>query len=152
MLSMSIQQNLLRPIICVQVNLFVETMLVQVNLFVETMFVKVNPLMLISFCVNLSYWPYLSCWFISIKSTAIFYIFPFHFNIFSAQIQYNNNEYFYCAFSDSNTVVQVNLLKEIFCLFHGTVRFCFSLNTYITFQSYRTMLLLTTSEVSFFYQ
>ena len=51
-------------------------MFVQVNVFVETLFVKVILLMLISFGVNLF------SLFHHINSRAIFYIFPFHLNIF----------------------------------------------------------------------
>ena len=52
----------------------------------------------------------------------------------------------------------VILLSKLTCLMEFFIMFisrnitflCFSLNTYITFQSCRTMLLLKTSEVSFF--
>ena len=55
-------------------------------------------------------------------------------------------------------VAIVILLSKLTCLMEFFVMFisrnitflCFSLNTYITFQSCRTMLLLKTSEVSFF--
>ena len=49
-------------------------------------------------------------------------------------------------------LVQINLFKRIFRVVYFTEQYVlrFSLNTNIIFQSCQTMLLLTTSEISFF--
>ena len=151
---MFIQQNLLVLVIFVQVNLFVGTMFAQVNLFVEVMFVKVNPLMLISFHVNLFL---LTIRVMLIHQQPLFFIFFLSILMFSV----------YCKFSIITMNIFTNLLLEIVILLSKLTRLreffimfisqsnrflSFSLNTYITFQSCWTMLLLKMSEISFFYQ
>ena len=91
----------------------------------------------------------------SILSQQLFFIFFLSILIFSV----------YYKFSITTMNIFTNLLlalvillskltcfREFFILFisRNSTFLCFSLNTYITFQSCWTMLLLTTSEVSFF--
>ena len=63
------------------------------------------------------------------------------------QIYYNKEYFYYFPLSNSNTIIQINLMEFfiMFILRNSTV-LPFSLNTYITFQSCRTMLLLKTSK------
>ena len=146
---MSIQENLLRPIICVQVNLFVETMFVQVNLFVETMFVKVNPL-LISFRVNLfSLTIPIMLTLINIRSTAIFWFF-LSILIFSV---YHKFSIITMNIFTNLLLTIVILLSKLTCWREFFIIFISRNSTFLrfsfTFRSCQTMLLLALSEPSF---
>ena len=144
---MSIQENLLRPIICVQVNLFVETMFVQVNLFVGTMFVKVNPL-LISFCVNLfSHTYHVDS---SVLSQQLFFRFFLSILIFSV---YHKFSIVTMNIFTNLLLTIVILLSKLTCLREFFIMFISRNSTFLrfsfTFRSCQTMLLLALSEPSF---
>ena len=150
MLSMITQTKSVKAVICVQVNLFVETIFVQVNLFVETVFVKVNPLMLISFRLNLFSLtiPIMLIHQYYISSYCLYFFIPFYFQCII--IQYNNNIFTNLLLAIVILLSKSTCLREFFIMFilRNSTFLRFSLDTNITFQSCRTMLLLKT-EVSF---
>ena len=134
--------------------MFVETMFAQVNLFIEVMFVKVNPVNTLPCKPVLT--DHICHVNSSILSQQLFFIFFLSILMFSVYYKFSiitMNIFTNLLLAIVILLSKLTRLREFFVFISRNSKFLrFSLNIYITFQSYQTMLLFKTSEVSFFYQ